>query len=135
MTSTSLWLNDIHYYYVNTTETDSENMRAYNISNIVGKNFANSFLNCYLFYDGYVNWWENRLSSFVDFNDVYTSMLFNLLANSLKIRSLSEEISLAEEEDPKDYVTMVQASAELLRIFIDFESSTASSLEEVIAQN
>lgn len=96
MTSTSLWLNDIHYYYVNTTETDSKNMHAYNISNIVGKNFATSFLNCYLFYDGFTNWWQNRLSSFVDFTDVYTSWMFNLLANSLKIRSLSDSISTAQ---------------------------------------
>jgi hypothetical protein len=72
------------------------------------------------------------LSSFVDFTDVYTSWMFNLLANSLKIRSLSDEISEAQEESPQDTETMVRATAELIRIFIDFESSTAATLDEIL---
>jgi hypothetical protein len=70
-------------------------MVAYNISNIVSKNFASAILNCYLMTSSAYSSAQTRLSQFADFSDVYTSFLFNLLSQSLKIKSLAQNMQTA----------------------------------------
>ena len=95
VTSASLLLNDVFYYQRNLSLTPSKNKHAYNISLIISGDFANSFLNCYLFETSFVSFWEQRISSFAGFTDFYTSFLFNLLSNSLLIRTLTTGMNTA----------------------------------------
>jgi len=66
--------------------------QAFNVTGIIGKNFANTILNCYLFTSSVVTYTNQRISRFVDFEDVYTSFLFNLLAQSLTIRTYATNL-------------------------------------------
>jgi len=54
--------------------------------------FANSFYNCYLFASSVEKVSTARIAKFSDFTDLYTSFLFNLLAQSLSIRNLAVSI-------------------------------------------
>ena len=54
---------------------------------------------------------------------MYTSFLFNLLANSLKIRSIA--VTLQKAQDDKNWVDFTKSMASLLRICVDFSSSNA----------
>ena len=56
---------------------------SFNISSIIGTNFANSILNCYLFGESVNSTISKRLAAFTDFTDFYTSFLFNMLSVSL----------------------------------------------------
>ena len=42
-----------------------------------------------------VNVYEAKISSFIDFGDVYLSFIFNLLANSISIKNASQNIYTA----------------------------------------
>jgi hypothetical protein len=84
--------DDFFYFNQNLTLTTpapatlEEN--AYNMSKIIAINFADSVLNCYLYSDALNTAGVKWVSSFSDFTDIATSFIFNLLAQSLKIRSL-----------------------------------------------
>lgn len=70
-------------------------MVAFNISNVIANNFANSFYNCYTMLANGVQTTQVWFNSFVDFTDVYTSFLFNLLSQSLKLRSIATTMQTA----------------------------------------
>jgi hypothetical protein len=55
----------------------------YNITGIIANNFANSILNCYKFKISVESYTQTRWAAFSDFEDMYISFLFNLLAQSL----------------------------------------------------
>ncbi len=82
--------------------------------------------NCYLFSASVKEVATYRYSQFADFTDLYTSFLFNLLANSLQIKNIAVSISTAQED--QDWPLMVEDICKLIRIMLDFESSNAGSL-------
>ena len=55
--------------------------------NTAGTDANETWYNCYLFYDDiYVNY-ETKWENFNDFGDIYLSFIFNMLQNSLNIKS------------------------------------------------
>jgi len=67
-----------------------------------------------------------RLATFADFPDLITSFLFNLLSNSLSIKTIATNINTYSSN--KKYPELSGEVAKLLRIILDFESSNAASL-------
>lgn len=69
--------------------------------------------------------WEN----FNDFGDIYLSFIFNMLQNSLNIKSQTE--NMIEAYALHNTVTFVQALGSVLRSILDFDSysSISSSLK------
>ena len=78
------------------SDNDYEFARSsYNFSEIIGGNFADSILNCYLFEVSVKEVITFRLSSFVDNTDIVTSFLFNMLAQSVQLKNLATTLSAA----------------------------------------
>jgi hypothetical protein len=65
--------------------------------------------------------------TFVDFTDVYTSFLFNLLSNSLAIKNSATRITEYAQDNTK-YPELAGEIAKIIRIIFDFDSSNAASL-------
>lgn len=87
---------------------------------VVGNEFNDSWFYCY-------QWWldiradySQKAENFVDFGDIYLSFIFNLLGNSLHIKSASE--NMVESNRLHDTATFVQNGASILRILLDFDS-------------
>lgn len=85
------FLDDLFYIHQNitgydvtvagvTTFKDNEDrqveMVAFNISNVVSRNFASMFYNCYVMIQSGIDQTNVWFNSFLDFTDVYTSFLF-----------------------------------------------------------
>ena len=95
-TATYGLLDDLFYFHQNRTLTGhTAQHTAFNISQIVAGNFASFVYGCYRFEQGILESTQSSLSQFVDITDVYTSFLFNLLANSIKIKSISTAMTKA----------------------------------------
>ncbi|CDW87227.1 UNKNOWN [Stylonychia lemnae] len=134
-------LNDAFYLHQNITGYNNNagtritngnrqySMIAFNVSNIIAKNFANTYSNCYTTLSSAQSQTDVWLDQFVDFTDVYTSFLFNLLSKSLKIRSLS--INIQTSQTNKDWVTFSKSLAQLTNVIFDFQSSYAESLDGI----
>lgn len=69
---------------------------------------------------------EKRLDTFVDFSDLYTSFLFNMLSNSLQIKTIATNINIYS--DGSKWPELAGEVAKLVRIMLDFESSNAAAL-------
>lgn len=65
--------------------------------------------------------------TFVDFADVYTSFLFNLLSNSLLLKNSANNVAIYSK-DPTKYPEMAGEIAKIIRVIFDFDSSNAASL-------
>lgn len=70
-------------------------MVSFNVSQVLSKNFASTFYNCYSMLNSAYQMTGIWLNSFVDFSDVYTSFLFNLLSQSMKLKTLSASLQTA----------------------------------------
>lgn len=93
---TQALLDDIFYLHQNITSPTNEGWQAvmFNVSYIIGRNYANTFLNCYLFGKSVKDYTQKRISRFVDINDVFLSFTFNLLSQSLQIRAYSTNLEI-----------------------------------------
>lgn len=88
-------MDDIFYLQENSTSvialTDgiSKNWHhiLFNVTGIVGTNFANTYLYCNQFKTSFREVNVARKAKFKDFTDIYTSFLFNLLGKSLQIKT------------------------------------------------
>ena len=90
-----------------------------------GTDFNETWYNCYLFYDDiYVNY-ETKWENFNDFGDIYLSFIFNMLQNSLNIKSQTENMITAYELHNTE--TFIQALGSVLRSILDFDSYTSLS--------
>lgn len=84
-------LDDIFYFHQNITNpTVTKNGIAFNITNFLGKNFADSLYKCYLFQTSVNTFLKARFARFLNFEDVFFSFTFNMLAQSLSIKTYSE---------------------------------------------
>ena len=93
--------------------------------NTAGTDFNETWYNCYLFYDDiYVNY-ETKWENFNDFGDIYLSFIFNMLQNSLNIKSQTENMITAYELHNTE--TFIQALGSVLRSILDFDSYTSLS--------
>lgn len=64
----------------------------YNTSQAIGGEVANMIYYCYNFYYSANYVMKNRLALFSDFEDLYSSFLFNLMANSISIKNIAMKI-------------------------------------------
>eukprot|EP00347_Sterkiella_histriomuscorum_P006356 403353073 len=138
--STYNFLNDLFYTHQNytgytlnsVTKTNGDRqipLVTFNVSQVISKNFASSFYNCYTMLTNGISQTQIWFNSFVDFSDVYTAFLFNLLAQSLKLRSLATNLQTAQ--DAGDWANFWKSVASLINIAFNFESSNAESLEQL----
>ena len=97
----------------------------YYSSQVFGTEFADSYYNCYLFSASVEKVVTTRLNTFSDFADLYTSFLFNLLSNSLQIKTITTNIQTYSNSG--SYSDLYGEFAKLFRIMLDFESSNAAS--------
>lgn len=99
ISSSSYTLDDVYWVHDNATLGYDNGYNytdiSFNVSEIIGGNFASGVFNCYLFYNSMDEVVAYRYSQFADFTDVYTSFLFNLLANSLQIKNLAVDLTAA----------------------------------------
>ncbi len=88
-------LSQVYFVYkngtCNTPQYDVRNM-IYYTSQVFSTEFASSYYNCYLFSASVEKVVTTRLNTFSDFADLYTSFLFNLLSNSLQIKTITTNI-------------------------------------------
>lgn len=88
-------MSQIYFTVKNGTCNDPQwdiQLIVYYASQVMSTEFANSFYNCYLFASSVEKVSTARIAKFSDFTDLYTSFLFNLLAQSLSIRNLAVSI-------------------------------------------
>lgn len=97
----------------------------YYSSQVFSTEFANAYYNCYLFSASVEKVVTTRLNTFSDFADLYTSFLFNLLSNSLQIKTITTNIQTYSNSG--SYSDLYGEFAKLFRIMLDFESSNAAS--------
>ena len=98
----------------------------YYASQVVGTEGANSFYYCYLFGKSAYSVATTRMQTFADLTDFYTSFLFNLLSQSLSIKTIANNINTYSTNG--DYVDLAGQIATLFRIIIDFQSSNAAGM-------
>ncbi len=100
---------------------------AYYTSEVISKDFANTFYYCYRFASSFEFVVRRRLGLFSDFSDWYSSFLFNLLSNSVTIRNIGLNIA-----NYTNNLTLAPLAAgefgKLIRIVSDFQSVNAESL-------
>lgn len=91
-------MDDIYFLNVNVTAAGSLDTNwhhvMFNVSGIVAKNFANSFLYCNQFSESFKDVNAARAAKFKDFTDIYTSFLFNLLGKSLNIKTHATNLEI-----------------------------------------
>jgi hypothetical protein len=108
----------------NNPQYDLRSMVYYS-SQVFSTEFANAYYNCYLFSASVEKVVTTRLNTFSDFADLYTSFLFNLLSNSLSIKTITTNIQ--SYSNSGSYSDLYGEFAKLFRIMLDFESSNAAS--------
>jgi hypothetical protein len=85
-------LDDFYYLKVNATSTELKTDVVFNTTAILSGSYAKTMYTCYnLERDIQAEFKLNDLT-FIDDNDKYTSFLFNLLANSIDIRTYSYDL-------------------------------------------
>ena len=90
-----------------------------------GTDANETWYNCFLFQYDLRDQYARKWGSFEDFGDIYLSFIFNMLQNSLNIRSQTENMIAAyESHDTEDFI---QSLGSVLRSVLDFNSYTALS--------
>ena len=77
--------------------------------------------------------YSGKWANFKDFGDIYLSFIFNMLQNSLNIKSQTENMISAYELHNTE--TFVQALGSVLRSILDFESYTTLNSALVADEN
>ena len=98
----------------------------YYTSQVISTEIADTYYYCYLFSASVESVVNKRLDTFVDFSDLYTSFLFNMLSNSLQIKTIATNINTYS--DASKWPELSGEVSKLIRIMLDFESSNAAAL-------
>lgn len=101
--------------------------------NTAGTDANETWYNCYLYYDDVKVTYSGKWANFKDFGDIYLSFIFNMLQNSLNIKSQTENMISAYELHNTE--TFVQALGSVLRSILDFESYTTLNSALVADEN
>ena len=62
-----------------------------------GTSFNDAWYYCFLYQNDFLDDYGTKLASFNDFGEIYLSLIFNLLQNSLNIKSQTENMIAAYE--------------------------------------
>lgn len=90
--------------------------------NTAGNDANETWYYCYLYYDDVKETYKTKWANFNDFGDIYLSFIFNMLQNSLNIKSQTENMIASYELH--DTEKFVQALGSVLRSILDFDSYT-----------
>ena len=90
-----------------------------------GTDANESWYNCFLFWYDLKGTYQTKWEAFNDFGDIYLSFIFNMLQNSLVIKSSTED--MIEAYDTHNTVTFMKALGSVLRSILDFDSYTSIS--------
>jgi hypothetical protein len=71
------------FYTNKTTNSATLYEQAFFVGGVISNEFGPYIYNCYIFWADVKDYIKTRKETFVDFSDVYTSFLFNLLSESL----------------------------------------------------
>jgi len=124
-----LFMDVIHEYNLNLT-------RAYGWEDpfllswdMIGNEFDDFGFYCFQLSWDIKGVYEKKADNFVDVGDIYLSFLFNLLSNSIHIKTASE--NMVEGYDIHDTAGFVENLARIVRIVADFNSyqSVGASFE------
>ena len=88
-----------------------------------GTSFNETWYNCYLYYYDFEGTYATKWENFNDFGDIYLSFIFNMLQNSLNIKSQTENMITAYETHAT--TAFSQALGSVLRSILDFDSYTS----------
>ena len=88
-----------------------------------GTSFNETWYNCYLYYYDFEGTYATKWENFNDFGDIYLSFIFNMLQNSLNIKSQTENMITAYETHQT--TAFSQALGSVLRSILDFDSYTS----------
>ena len=118
--NSTAFLNTMHQYYLNITSMKSWSDPYLLTVKVLGFQLNDFWFNCYNFGETMINVYETKISSFVDFGDVYLSFIFNLLANSISIKNASQNIYTATNTHNTNL--MLTSVGQISRIVFDFKS-------------
>ena len=120
-------LDDFFFLRKNHTGALTQIERVFNVTAMVSNSYRNTMYECFNLHQQIQESFVVQTDSFVDDNDLYTSFLFNLLAESIQIREYSYD--LIDYSAAGDFVSYTQSFAGIIGSTIYFKSSTASSLD------
>jgi hypothetical protein len=127
-------MDSIYFLQKNITSVKSDllnnwNSVLFNVSNIVAGPMATTVYQCYLFLDDVEDFTKTRWSGFSVFTDMYTSFLFNLLSQSLQLKTYFTNVETYSNQG--NIYSFAETIAKIIRITFDFESSESSSLNSM----
>ena len=113
-------MDQLYEFNLNMTRRKSAIDPYYLTTHIIGEEMNDSWFYCYQFGNDVYEEYATKAENFVDFGDVYLSFIFNLLSNSLNIKSATENMIDSRKEH--DTATFIENLAKILRITFDFNS-------------
>lgn len=119
----STFMDAFHEWYLTATYARGPAELSDLFFSIAGTSFNDGWYYCYLYQDDFIDDYSNKFSDYNDFGEIYLSLIFNLLQNSLNIKTQSENMIAAY--DIHDTVTFSRALGNILRSIFDFESYTS----------
>ena len=127
----SLLMDSLHKWHLTSTRRKS-NVELWDLwFTVAGTDANEAWYRCTLY------WWEisatyaTKWETFNDFGDIWLSFVFNMMANSINIKSQTE--NMIDAYDIHDTTTFTQSLGSVLRSILDFNSYTstaAGSLDE-----
>jgi hypothetical protein len=98
-----------------------------NFTAMVGGNFSQSIVNCYLFGKDWYAVKKEHYESFTGFGSYITAFLFNQMGNALSFKDIFDEIE--EDKENQYYTDIAYQYGRLIRKIFDFQSIESSWLE------
>ena len=94
----TLFMDQLYEFNLNMTRRKSTIDPYYLIVHIIGNEMNDSWFYCYQWGNDVYEVYQTKADNFVDFGDVYLSFIFNLLSNSLNIKTSTENMIDARED-------------------------------------
>jgi len=99
------FMDQLYEFNLNMTRRKSTIDPYYLIVHILGNEMNDSWFYCYQWGNDIYEVYQTKADNFVDFGDVYLSFIFNLLSNSLNIKTSTENmIDAREEHDTSKFI-------------------------------
>ncbi len=105
-------------------------------TNVASTDFKDAIINCFWFGEDVGEVVQQRINGFEDMTDFWLSLLFNVLGKSLTLYTVIDNIGVYGGSDPDievSYPDMVGEIAKMIRLVLDFESSTSGSMAAATA--
>lgn len=104
----------------------------YNFTQFLGNEFTNAIYYCYSFAYSFEFVVRNRLSLFSDFEDLWSSFMFNLLSNSVSIKNIGVNLNnyLKDETIAGRGPLAAGEIAKIFRLVLNFQSKNTMGYED-----